>query len=264
MSARALRAVRVPLASIAGAIAVWYVITYLVLSPSRRFLLPAPHLVLTRSLLNRSHVVPMLEAVGVTARVAALGFVVAALAGTTVGTLMSRARWLERLIYPYAVVLQVIPILALVPLIGLWFGYGIFARTLVCVIIAVFPIVTNTLFGLQSVDRGQHELFTLSRATAWDRLLKLELPAALPAILTGMRTSAGLVVIGAIIGDMFFTKGRPGIGTLLDVYRSRLQSADLFASIVLAALLGVLVFVACNAASRALIGAWHTSSERER
>ncbi|MGI5220768.1 ABC transporter permease [Nocardia sp. CA-290969] len=259
----ALRTGGIPFASFGAALAAWYAVTYLVLAPERRFLLPAPHRVLTESLLDRAHVVPMLEALAVTARIAAIGFVLAAVLGVAVGTLMSRARWLERAIYPYAVVIQVIPILAIVPLIGLWFGYGTAARTLVCVIIAAFPIITNTLFGLQSVDRGQHELFTLGRASGWDRLIKLELPAALPAILTGIRTAAGLVVVGAIIGDMFFAKGEPGIGTLLDVYRSRLQSEDLFAAIVLASLFGVAVFMLFGAVSKALIGGWHTSAGKK-
>lgn len=261
LAGRTASAVGLPLASFAVGIAVWYAVTYLVLAPERRFLLPAPHRVLTESLLDPAHVGPMLEALAVTARVAAIGFAVAAVAGVAIGTLMSRARWVERAIYPYAVALQVVPILALVPLIGLWFGYGTFARTLVCVIIALFPIITNTLFGLQSVERSQHELFTLARASKWARLVKLELPAALPSILTGLRISAGLVVVGAIIGDMFFAKGQPGIGTLLDVYRSRLQSEDLFAAIILAALLGVTVFVVFSAVSRALVGNWHTSGE---
>ncbi|CRK51682.1 ABC transporter permease [Rhodococcus sp. RD6.2] len=254
----------VPLASFGAAIAAWYAVTYLVLSPERRFLLPPPHQVLTNSMLDWTHLKPMLEALVVTTQVAAVGFAVAAAIGVGVGVLMSRARWLERAIYPYAVVLQVIPILAIVPLIGLWFGYGMFARVLVCVIIAAFPIITNTHFGLQSVDRGQHELFTLARASAWDRLRKLELPSALPSILTGIRTAAGLVVVGAIIGDMFFAKGEPGIGTLLDVYRSRLQSEDLFAAIVLASLLGVAVFMLFGALSKVLIGNWHSSADTSK
>lgn len=253
--------VAVPLASFGAAIVAWYAVTYLVLGPDRRFLLPAPHQVLTVSLFDWSHLKPMLAALAVTTQVAAIGFVVAAVVGVAVGTLMSRARWIERAVYPYAVVLQVIPILAIVPLIGLWFGYGMFARVLVCVIIAAFPIITNTHFGLRSVDHGQHELFTLARASRWHRLTKLELPSALPSILTGVRTAAGLVVVGAIIGDMFFAKGQPGIGTLLDVYRSRLQSEDLFAAIVLASVLGVAVFMVFGAVSRLLIGGWHSSAD---
>lgn len=249
----------VPLASLGVALAVWYSVTYLVLAPERRFLLPAPHRVLTQSLLDWSHLAPMLEGLAVTARVTAVGFVIAVLFGLAIGILMHQATWIERAVYPYAVALQVIPILAIVPLIGLWFGYGMVARTIVCVMIAAFPIITNTHFGLQSVDRGLHDLFTLGRASRWERLVKLELRAALPAILTGIRTAAGLVVVGAIIGDMFFAKGQPGIGTLLDVYRSRLQSEDLIAAIAIASAFGIAVFSAFGVLSRALVGRWHVS-----
>ncbi|MCZ4563918.1 ABC transporter permease [Rhodococcus sp. IEGM 1401] len=255
----ALKSIAVPVASFAVAIIAWYVVTYAVLAPERRFLLPAPHRVLTGSLADWSHLRPMLEALAVTARVTACGFVIAVLFGLAVGILMNQARWIERAVYPYAVVLQVIPILAIVPLIGLWFGYGMVARIIVCVMIAAFPIITNTHFGLQSVDRGLHELFTLGRASRWERLTKLELRAALPAIMTGVRTAAGLVVVGAIIGDMFFAKGQPGIGTLLDVYRSRLQSEDLIAAIAIASAFGIAVFSLFGVLSRALVGKWHAS-----
>lgn len=92
--------------------------------------------------------------------------------------------------------------------------------------------------------------------------MKLELRAALPAVLTGIRTASGLVVVGAIIGDMFFAKGEPGIGTLLDVFRSRLQSEDLIAAIVIASLFGVAVFSAFGILSRLLVGSWHASGHK--
>src|SRR5205085_10957858 len=111
--------------------------------------------------------------------------------------LMSQANWLERSIYPYGVVLQTIPRLALVPLFGFWFGFGFGSRVLVCVLIGLFPIIANTLFGLRSVDQGHLDLFALHRAGRLVRLVKLHLPAALPAIFTDLRISAGLSVIGA-------------------------------------------------------------------
>ena len=132
----------------------------------------------------------------------------------------------------------------------------------VCVLIALFPMIANTLFGIQSVDRTHHDLFTLQRASRWARLRKLELPAALPSIFTGLRTSSGLSVIGAIVGDMFFKQGEPGIGTLLDVYRSRLQSEDLFAAIILASLFGVAVFAVFTLVARLAVGSWHASADR--
>ncbi|GAA4403127.1 ABC transporter permease [Tsukamurella soli] len=245
--------------AIAAGIGIWYAVTYLVLSPERRFLLPAPHVVLTESLLVPSHLAPMLTALGVTVRVAAVGFVLAIVIGVAIGALMSQAWWLERAIFPYAVVLQVVPILAITPLIGLWFGFSSTSRVAVCVMIALFPIITNTHFGFRSVDPGLHELFTLGRASRLQRLVRLELPAALPSILTGLRISSGQVVIGAIIGDMFFAQGQPGIGTLMDDYRAQLRSTDLIAAIVLAALFGVVVFAGCSLVSRLAVGRWHTS-----
>ncbi|GCB46221.1 ABC transporter permease [Streptomyces sp. NL15-2K] len=251
-----------PLGSLGAAIGVWYAATYLLLSPDRRFLVPPPHQVLTVSFLDWTHLQPMLQALRLTAQVALVGLLIASALGVTAAVLMSRARWLERSLYPYAVVLQTVPILAIVPLVGLWFGFGFTSRVVVCVLIALFPMIANTLFGIQSVDRTHHDLFTLQRASRWARLRKLELPAALPSIFTGLRTSSGLSVIGAIVGDMFFKQGEPGIGTLLDVYRSRLQSEDLFAAIILASLFGVTVFAFFTLVARLAVGSWHASADR--
>jgi NitT/TauT family transport system permease protein len=257
-----LRALLPPAGSLAGAVGLWYAVSYRALSPTRRFLLPPPHEVLTGSLLDPAHVVPMLTALATTAQVAGLGFACAAVLGVALGVLMSRARWIERAVYPYAVVLQVLPVLAIAPLIGLWFGFGLSSRVVVCVIIALFPIITGTHFGMRSVDGGLHEVFTLHGATGHERLLRLELRAALPSVLTGLRTASGQVVVGAVIGDMFFTLGRPGIGTLLDIYRGRLQSDDLIAAILLASLFGVAVFTLFSALYRMAVADWHPSGRR--
>ncbi|MFI1708248.1 ABC transporter permease [Streptomyces griseoruber] len=251
-----------PLGSLGAAIGIWYAASYLLLSPDRRFLVPPPQQVLTVSFLDWTHLQPMLQALWLTAQVALVGLLIASVLGVTAAVLMSRARWLERSLYPYAVVLQTVPILAIVPLIGLWFGFGFTSRVVVCVLIALFPMIANTLFGIQSVDRAHHDLFTLQRASRWARLRKLELPAALPSVFTGLRTSSGLSVIGAIVGDMFFKQGEPGIGTLLDVYRSRLQSEDLFAAIILASLFGVAVFAVFTLVARLAVGSWHASADR--
>ncbi|MCX5413577.1 ABC transporter permease [Streptomyces sp. NBC_00059] len=259
---RVLAVVAVPALALALGIGVWYAVSYLLLDPARRFLLPPPHQVVSRSLADPVHLEPMLQALGVTARIAAIGFVLAALIGIGTGSLMNQARWVERLVYPYAVMLQVIPVLAIVPLIGLWFGFGTGSRVIVCVMIALFPVITNTHFGLRSVDRGLHELFTLGRASRVRRLVSLELPAALPSVFTGLRIASGQVVIGAILGDMFFAKGEPGIGTLLDTYRATLRSEDLIAAIALASLFGIAVYTVFTLVSQAVVGRWHSSGDR--
>jgi NitT/TauT family transport system permease protein len=191
------------------------------------------------------------------AEVAVTGLGVAIVIGVLWAVIMAQARWIERSLYPYAVVLQCIPILALVPLIGTLFGYEFFSRVLVTTMIALFPLVSNTLFGLQSADRAQLELFRLQGSSRWTTLLKLQFPSALPSMFVGLRTAAGLSVIGAIVGDQFFQRGQPGLGVLIQVATSRLNGPGTFAAILTASLLGVLVFVLFGAISKLAIGRWY-------
>jgi NitT/TauT family transport system permease protein len=246
-----------PAVVLALMLAAWYGVSELVLSPERRFLLPPPHAVVQVGFLDPGHLAELLGGLWLTTQVAALGLAIAAAVGVGLAILMSQARWLERSLYPYAVVLQTVPILAMVPLIGFWFGFGLGSRVLVCALIALFPIVASTLFGLRSVPRGLRDLFALHRAGRLSRLVRLELPAALPAILTGMRISAGLSVTGAIVGDFFFRQGQPGLGILIDLYRARLASEQLFAAVILGSLLGLGAFWLFGLLSRRAVGAWH-------
>jgi NitT/TauT family transport system permease protein len=142
------------------------------------------------------------------------------------------------------------------------FGFGFSSRILVCVIISIFPIVSNTLFGLLSAERSQHDLFTLHDASRRTRLLKLQLPAALPAIFTGYRIAAGLSVIGAVVGELFFRRGSKGIGILMDQYRSRNQYPLTYGALVLSSLLGIAVFVFFGWLGHAIVGRWHESTRK--
>jgi NitT/TauT family transport system permease protein len=253
-----------PLGVLVVVLGAWYGVSYLLLSPERRFLVPPPHAVVQVGFLTRDNLIELLGALSLTTRVALLGLAIAVAVGMSWAILMHQARWIERSTYPYAVVLQAIPVLALVPLFGFWFGFGIVSRVLVCVLIALFPIIANTLFGLQSVEPRQHDLFTLHGAGRLRRLWKLELPAALPAIFTGLRISAGLSVIGAIVGDFFFKQGDPGIGILIDLYRARLESERLFAAVICSSLLGVVVFWCFGYLARRVVGRWHESARDPR
>lgn len=246
-----------PVAVLVLVLGLVYVIHYVVLEPERRFILPAPHQVFTDALFRPEILADLLPALGLTAQVALVGLLIAIVIGFSVAVLMSQAAWVERSLFPWAVTIQTIPILALVPVIGAYMGFGFNARVLVCVIIALFPIINNTLFGLMSADRGQHDLFTLHGAGRWTRLTKLQIPAAMPAIFSGLRIAAGLAVIGAVVGDFFFKQGDPGIGILIDVYRARIQNAEMFAAVILASLLGVLVFWGFGLLSRLAVGRWH-------
>ena len=192
-----------------------------------------------------------------------IGLGLAILIGFGLAVLMSQAVSIERAVFPYAVTLQAVPILAIVPLIGFWFGFGQTSRIVVAVIISLFPIIVNTLFGLQSAERGMHDLFTLHHASRWTRLRKLQFPAALPAIFAGLRISAGLSVIGAIVGDFFFGRGEPGIGQLLQRYANRLQGEQLLASIILSSALGVAVFLLFGWLQDRVIGKWYEAGTSE-
>jgi NitT/TauT family transport system permease protein len=130
------------------------------------------------------------------------------------------------------------------------------------VIIAFFPIVTNTLLGLKSAERSQHDLLTLHRAGRFTRLRKLQFPAAMPAIFTGLRISAGLALIGAIVGDFFFRQGQAGIGKLLNVYQLRLQPDQMIVAILLSSLLGLALFTIFGMLGHRVIGAWHSPPKK--
>jgi NitT/TauT family transport system permease protein len=241
-------------------IGIWYAITYLVLDPGKRFLMPAPHTIVSDALLDPTIMSKIGDALGRTITVTFVGLVIAIGIGMLWAIAMSQSRTVERSLFPYAVALQCVPILALVPLFGFWFGFGFPSRVVVCVMIALFPVVSNTLFGLQSVERGQHELFDLHGAGRVTRLLKLQLPAAMPAIFAGFRISAGLSVVGAIVGDLFFRKGSPGLGVLLNNFSSRLQGAPLFLTIIVAAALGFAVFLLFGALGKLAVGRWYDQS----
>ena len=249
-----------PLVVAGVVVGLWSFITYVVLAPRRRFLMPPPQDVVQEGFLDRDNLSDILHALWSSAQVAFVGLAVAIVIGTAFAVAMSQARWVERSFYPWAVVLQTVPILALVPLIGFWFKFGFGSRVLVCVIIALFPIVTNTLFGLKSAERSHHDLLSLYGASRWQRLVHLQLPGALPSIFTGWRIAAGLSVVGAIVGDFFFRQGEPGIGRLIDGYTQRLRSPELFAAIICSSLLGLAVFWLFGLLTRVAVGSWHESA----
>jgi len=242
-------------------IAVWYLIAWWYDQGKQlAFVVPYPHLVAQIAFTDADFRSDLLTDLVQTLLVTATGLAIAVLIGMTWAVLMSQARWLEQSLYPYAVILQTIPILAIVPLIGTIFGYEFASRVIVTVMISLFPLVSNTLFGLQSVDRAQRELFQLNGAGRLTTLMKLQFPAALPAIFVGLRTAAGLAVIGAIVGDQFFQRGTPGLGVLIQVTNARLNGSGTYAAIITASLLGVLVFLLFGLLGRLITGKWSDAS----
>lgn len=242
---------------------VWYAISYILLDESRRFLLRPPHQVINVAFLDWEALSELLGGLWSSTKVAAIGLAIAIVIGFFLATIMSQTKIIERALFPYLVTLQAIPILALVPMIVFWFGSGQTSRVVVCVIIAVFPLIVNTLFGLHSAEKGMHDLFTLHHASRMTRLRKLMFPAALPAIFAGLRISAGLSVIGAIVGDFFFGRGEVGIGQLVRKYANQLQGEELLGSVILSSVLGVSVFLVFTKLQDVMIGKWYESGSNQ-
>ncbi len=254
-----------PLVALAVILAVWYVLAAYLVSLGRTTILPNPTDILLNSFFpsdprDTPITGALLSSLGLSTAVALTGLAISIVIGVTWAVLMSQARWVERSLFPYAVTLQCIPILALVPLIGSSLGYSLSSRVLVCVLISLFPMVSNTLFGLQSADKSQRELFQLQGASRWTVLTKLQFPGAMPAIFAGMRISAGLAVIGAIVGDFFFRRGQAGLGVLINNYASRLQTPELWAAVLTASLLGVVIFLVFGWIGKLAVGRWYEPS----
>ena len=243
-----------------GFVGIWYLLSYGLLEPRRRFLLRPPHEVVQVGFLDWDNFSDILESLWSSTKVAMIGLAIAICIGLILAIMMSQAKIVERAIFPFMVTLQSIPILAIVPLIAFWFGTGQRSRVVVCVIISLFPIIVNTLFGLQSADRGLHDLLTLHHADRVTRMRKLMFPAALPAVFAGLRISAGLTVIGAIVGDFFFGKGDAGIGQLLRRYANQLAGEELLAAVIMSSALGVTVFLSFGWLQQRAIGRWHETT----
>jgi len=199
----------------------------------------------------------ILVAFWISLKTSLVGLTLATSIGLVLGIVMAQARWLERALWPYLIALQVTPIIAIVPLMIKLVGSNFAARVLVTVIISIFPIISNTLFGLQSTPKNMHDLFTLQRSSPVARLLKLQLPAASPAIFSGLRISAGLAVIGAIVGDFFFAKGDPGLGKLITQFFLNSQAGPMFVTALAATLLGLMLFIVFGLLNKRIVGRWY-------
>lgn len=258
-----------PLIGFAVFLGIWYLYSGLKYDIRARRLstLPYPHEVVQKGFLplwdarNVSGLRPILGYMVPTLKVTLLGLAVSLALGVIIAVFMNFSKHIERAIFPYAVVMQTVPILAITPLLTQLFGDRLGVRLVVVILIAIFPIITNTLFGLQSTERLHHDLFTLNGVSRWTRLWKLELPSALPALLTGVRIASGLAVIGAIVADFFFSQGDKGIGYFI---RNRQQRAstrpDMFAGTIMASMFGVAMFLIVGLVTRRAIRSWHDSA----
>lgn len=247
---RGLLAVGPPLAFLALFLGVWAVAVRALSIPA--FLVPSPLSVIQQAWESRTDLVP---ATLVTLSGALCGFA-AALAGGTLGALLfSQARWIRASLYPYAIFLQTVPIVAVAPLVVVWFGAGFPSIVLVSFILSVFPVLSNGVEGMTRIDPALLELFALHRASRSQILFKLRLPHSVPYLVAGAKTASGLTVIGAIVGEFFAGYGstRPGLGYLILQSAGQLRTELLFASVGASTLLGLGVFLGTGFASRRIL-----------
>ncbi|MGH3192149.1 MAG: ABC transporter permease [Streptosporangiaceae bacterium] len=245
-----------PLVLLVVAVGVWQFVCYVALDPTRRFLLPPLQTVVDQSFFVWANLDTLLQAFWTTAYLALIGLAIAIALGVLIAVFMHQSRYIERSLYPYLILFQTVPILALVPLIGFWLGFSSSSRLVVCVIIALFPIIANTSFGLQSATSPQNDLFRLHHAGRLRMLKSLYLPAALPAMFAGFRISAGLSVVGEIVGGFFFQKGPSDLGILINTCVDQLNTDLLFGAVFASAVLGVLVFWLFTGLGRLVYGNW--------
>jgi NitT/TauT family transport system permease protein len=248
-----------PLAVGALALAGWEALVRLNEIP--HYILPSPSLVARSLVADRAILFPALL---VTLEVTALALAAAAAGGFLLAVLFAQSRWIERSLFPYAVTLQVTPIVAIAPLILIYVESTRAALLLCAWIVAFFPILSNTALGLRSVDRNLADLFRLYGASRWQTLTRLQLPGALPYFLGGLRIAGGLALIGAVVAE--FAAGTAGAGSGL-AYRIleagyRLNIPRMFAALVLLSAAGIAIYAALSLVQHLALRRWHESALR--
>lgn len=196
-----------------------------------------------------------------TTKGALLGFGLSVVAGTVAAVVMASSKWARRAFYPYAIFFQTVPIIAIAPLLVIWFDYGLPVVIAASFIASVFPVVANTLSGLLSTEPSLREMFRLYGAGAVATVWKLRLPSALPSMLTGYRVAGGLAVIGAIVGEFVSSGGQNSLGAVIDTNRTMQRTDVVFAAVLLASVLGVAIFGVINAVGWFALRHWHASEQ---
>ena len=223
------------------------------------FVLPSPSLIGEALAANFSQ---LLDALAETLKLTLAAFAASFFGGLALAILFVQSRLIERSLLPYAVVLQVTPIVAIAPLIVIWVGVDHVERAvfILATIVAFFPILSNASFGLRSVDPGLADLFRLYRATGWQRLWLLQLPSALPALLAGARISAGLALIGTVVAEFVAGSGEAtGLAWRIVESANRLEIPRMFAALLLLSLTGLALNTAIAWVEHRLLRRWHAS-----
>jgi NitT/TauT family transport system permease protein len=245
-----------PIAVLALGVVVWEEVVRIYEIPS--YQLPGPGLVFSTLISDRD---VLAASLAVTLITTLEGFVLAVVGGVALAIVFNQSRLIEHSLYPYAVILQVTPIVAIAPLLLIYLPQR--GAVLACAwIVAFFPVLANTTLGLSSVDRNLADLFRLYGASRWQVLWELKLPAALPYILGGLRIAGGLSLIGAVVAEIAAGSAGPGSGLAYRIAESgyRLNIPRMFAALLLLSVSGIVIFYALSLLSHLLLRRWHESA----
>ncbi|MGO4179768.1 ABC transporter permease [Paenibacillus sp. TAF43_2] len=206
------------------------------------------------------------EAVRITVLESVVGFLLSAVIGIFISILLASSLIMERSIYPYAIILQTIPVVAVAPLVVIWFGAGYNSIVVISFLIGFFPVVSNTLMGLNSVDSNMDELFTLYNSSKWQKMWKLRLPAAMPYIMAGLKISCTLSIVGVIVGEYVagIGGGKGGLGYAITIAAVQMKTPFLFACGIASAILGISFYLIVSMISKRVLGSWHESAMKTR
>jgi NitT/TauT family transport system permease protein len=248
-----------PIGLLATVAAIWQAAVMVLHVPP--FVLPAPVQIAQAAAGNSRK---LLSATLVTGSAAICGFAASTLVGCLIAFAFSQSPIIRRSFYPYAIFLQTVPIVAIAPLIILWFGTGFPSVVLVSFIVGLFPIITNMTTGLTRLEGNLVDLLRVYHASRMQMLVKLRLPAAVPYLIAGAKTSSGLSVIGAIVGEFFagYQAQTFGLGYLIIVTSQQLKTADLFAAILCSTVLGLAIFSGVSAAGNGILGRWYQNQRQ--
>jgi NitT/TauT family transport system permease protein len=227
------------------------------------YMLPGPKLVAEAV---RARYPSLLNSLWITTEEAAGGLTCSIVAGVATSMIFAQWRWLRQTLYPYTILLQTVPIVAIAPLIINWVGAGIFSVTVVTFIISLAPIIANTTQGLISVDENLIHMFIMHKASPAQILVKLRLPHATPNLFTGIRISAGISVIGGITGELFAGSsrvGEGGIGYAILYASNQMETSYLFALVFAATVLGFAFFFLVMFFEWLFLHNWHESSRQQ-
>jgi NitT/TauT family transport system permease protein len=222
------------------------------------FLLPGPDLVLQTLIKDWGLLGGSLFN---TMKITFFAFVTAVVLGSLIAFAFVQSKWIETAFFPYAVLLQVTPIVAIAPLIIIWVKNPTVSLVICATIVALFPMISNTTLGLRSVNPGLASYFKMNRATRWQTLTRLRIPSAAPYFFGGLRISSGLALIGAVVAEFVAGTGGTGVGLAYQILQSgyQLNIPRMFAALLLITVAGVLLFVLMNWLSKLALGHWHES-----